>query len=44
MQQISEVRKGNLAILGYAGNSAPDHIDHLHGMPEFLTMLVVVDR
>jgi hypothetical protein len=44
MQQISEVRKGNLAILGYAGNSAPDHIDHLHGMPEFLRMLVVVDR
>ena len=36
MQQLSEVRKGRLEILGYAGNSAPDHIDQLHGMPEFL--------
>lgn len=36
MQQLSEVRRGRLEILGFAGNSAPDHIDHLHGMPEFL--------
>ncbi len=39
MQQLSEVRKGRLAILGFAGNSAPDHIDQFHGMPEFLRMM-----
>jgi hypothetical protein len=36
MQQLSEVRSGRLEILGFAGNSAPDHVDHLHGMPELL--------
>jgi hypothetical protein len=39
MQQLSEVRQGQLAVLGFAGNSAPDHIDQFHGMPEFLEML-----
>lgn len=39
MQQLSEVRAGSLMIFGFAGNSAPDHIDHFHGMPEFLRML-----
>ena len=37
MQQLSEVRAGGLEVLGFAGNSAPDHVDHLHAMPEFLT-------
>jgi hypothetical protein len=41
MQQLSEVHKGNLHVLGFAGNSAPDHVDHFHGMPEFLGMLIV---
>jgi hypothetical protein len=36
MQQLSEVRKGRFEIMGFAGNSGPDHIDQLHGMPEFL--------
>jgi hypothetical protein len=36
MQQISEVRRGGLTILGFAGNTGPDHIDHLHGLGEFL--------
>jgi hypothetical protein len=36
MQQLSEVRRGRLAILGFAGNSAPDHVDHLHGMATWL--------
>lgn len=40
MQQLSEVRAGDLVILGFAGNSAPDHVDHFHGMPEFLGMLM----
>lgn len=33
MQQLSEVHSGALLILGFAGNSAPDHVDH------FLQML-----
>ena len=39
MQQLSEARRGQFAVLGFAGNSAPDHVDQLHGMPEFLEML-----
>lgn len=39
MQQLSEVRRGRLTILGFAGNTGPDHIDHLHGLREFLTRL-----
>lgn len=40
MQQLSEVRSGNLLIMGFAGNSAPDHVDHFHAMPEFLQLLL----
>lgn len=36
MQQLSEVHAGRFELLGFAGNSAPDHIDHLHAMPELL--------
>jgi hypothetical protein len=39
MQQLSESHAGNFAILGFAGNSAPDHIDQLHAMPELLKRL-----
>jgi hypothetical protein len=39
MQQISEVHRGGLWILGFAGNTGPDHIDHLHGLVEFLNLL-----
>ena len=39
MQQLSEVRVGGLEIMGFAGNAGPDHIDQLHGMPEFLAKL-----
>jgi hypothetical protein len=38
-QELSEVRQGRFLLLGYAGNSAPDHVDQLHGLPEFLKML-----
>ncbi len=37
MQQLSEVRAGGFEVMGFAGNSAPDHVDHLHAMPEFLS-------
>jgi hypothetical protein len=40
MQQLSEVRARGLTLLGFAGNSAPDHIDHFHAMPELLARLV----
>lgn len=36
MQQLSEARAGGFALLGFAGNSAPDHVDHLHALPELL--------
>jgi hypothetical protein len=36
MQQLSEAHAGRFDLLGYAGNSAPDHIDQLHAMPELL--------
>jgi len=39
MQQLSEVRAGRFTLLGYAGNTAPDHVDHLHAMPEQLARL-----
>lgn len=39
MQQISEARAGRLQILGYAGNSAPDHLDQLHALPDLLGAL-----
>ena len=36
MQQLSESRAGRFELLGFAGNTGPDHIDHLHAMPELL--------
>lgn len=38
MQQISEAGKNNFLVLGFAGNTAPDHIDHLHGLYYFLNI------
>jgi hypothetical protein len=40
MQQLSEVRAGRFELLGFAGNSAPDHIDHFHAMPELLARVL----
>ncbi len=39
-QQLSEVRAGRFEIMGFAGNSAPDHVDLLHAMPELLSRLL----
>ncbi len=39
MQQLSDTRAGRFRVLGFAGNSAPDHIDQLQGEPEFLALL-----
>jgi hypothetical protein len=38
-QQLSEVRKGKFLLAGYAGNSAPDHVDQFHSLPEYLKWL-----
>lgn len=35
-QQLSEARAGRLLLVGYAGNSAPDHVDQLHSLPNYL--------
>jgi hypothetical protein len=39
LQQLSEVSAGKFLLLGYAGNSAPDHVDQLHSLPVFLKSL-----
>lgn len=41
MQQTSEVRAGNFAVLGFAGNSGVDHGDHLHAVGWFLSTLMI---
>ena len=40
MQQLGEAKRGGLLVMGFAGNSAPDHIDHYHAMPELLRRLM----
>ena len=40
MQQLSESRRGSFIVLGFAGNTAPDHIDHLHAFGTFLRLLL----
>lgn len=39
MQQLSQAQAGRFTLLGFAGNSAPDHVDHYHAMPELLARL-----
>ncbi|MCC6774150.1 MAG: hypothetical protein IT360_23390 [Gemmatimonadaceae bacterium] len=36
MQQTSAAGAGGFTLLGFAGNSAPDHLDHLHALREWL--------
>jgi hypothetical protein len=38
-QQLSEARAGRFLLIGYAGNTAPDHVDQLHSLPEYLDLL-----
>jgi len=38
-QQLIEVRAGRLSIRGYGGNSAPDHVDQLHSLGEYLRFI-----
>lgn len=41
MQQLSEAIQGHLRVSGFAGNSAPDHMDHLYAIGENLLAPVV---
>ena len=36
MQQVSQTVQGGFAVYGFAGNTAPDHVDHLHALVNFL--------
>jgi hypothetical protein len=38
-QELSEARQGKFLLIGFAGNSAPDHVDQLHSLPQFLKWL-----
>jgi len=39
MQQLSAVDAGGFHVRGYAGNTAPDHIDHLQSMPAWFGLV-----
>jgi hypothetical protein len=39
-QQLSEAHAGSFLLMGFAGNSAPDHVDQLHALPGYLKMLM----
>ncbi len=39
-QQLSEAKKGKFLLRGFAGNSAPDHVDQLHSLPDYLRWLL----
>lgn len=40
MQQVSETQKGNFEVKAFVGNTAPDHVDHLHGLVTFLNSML----
>jgi len=40
MQQTSEVNVGNFYVFGFAGNTAPDHIDHFHTLFNLIQYLI----
>jgi len=40
MQQVSETQKGNFEVKAFVGNTAPDHVDHLHGLEDFIEVMI----
>jgi hypothetical protein len=38
-QQLSEAGQRLFRVKGYAGNSAPDHVDLLHSLPDYLNWI-----
>lgn len=43
-QILSRAKRGGFEVIGLAGNTAPDHVDHLHGMARFVEILVARSR
>lgn len=41
MHQLTAVDKKRLHVRGYAGNTAADHIDHIHSMGEWIGLLKI---
>jgi hypothetical protein len=39
-QMLSEVKAGGLIVVGFAGNSAPDHVDQMQSLGEYLGWLL----
>lgn len=39
MQNLSEAMRGEFYLRGFAGNSAPDHMDHFYALGEYLPKL-----
>jgi hypothetical protein len=39
MQEMSEVRAGKFRLMGYAGNSAEDHVDQFESLPSLVKFL-----
>ena len=39
-QMLSQTKSGNLLVVGFAGNSAPDHVDQVQSLPEYLHWLL----
>ncbi len=39
MQQLSEAARGGFHLAGYAGNSAPDHVDNFYGLGDLFSKL-----
>jgi hypothetical protein len=42
-QQLTEARVGKFILVGYEGDTAADHIDILHGLPDYLKWLHISD-
>jgi hypothetical protein len=40
LQQLSEARSGKFRLLGFAGNSAPDHVDQLHALTNWIAWIL----
>ena len=40
MQQLSEASKAGFVVLGFAGNSADDHVDHLYGLDQWYSLVL----
>jgi hypothetical protein len=39
-QLLSRAKRGRFEVLGFAGNTAPDHVDQFHGLASFLEALL----